>query len=170
MIDALNISQKDIPPKTVIIGRKGRVAEQKFLGFTLRDEIDLYYPPEEYLPFWEAFREMSETQFVGYNPANPREGCNKQFFESVQKHLHSKDELRYFIAVNTRMDFFHGADAVFSWKGIIITIDVTVDPNKECKADFRVLYPDDIKSGYVYDVTAKNIAMMFKSRLNASRG
>lgn len=47
-------------------------------------------------------------------------------------------------AVESILDFFHGADAVVEFQGEVVTLDVTTDPEKtSAKADV-VVHPDDV--------------------------
>jgi hypothetical protein len=148
----------------VVITRLGRRFEQSFLGYTLRDEDNLYFNPEEYISFVEALQEMMETQPVGYDPSSPTDGGVVELFQKVKDILEKdRDDLRLYIAVGTRMDFFHGVDAVFSWHNVNVTIDVTVDPNKEYKSDI-CLRPCDVEDEDVFRSTAENIAIILKYR------
>lgn len=150
--------------RLITITRIGRKFEQEFLGFTLPDETDLFFRPNEYLSFQEAMEKMKDTQPVGYNPNNPTGGCNAKFWERVNFFLGAFDRnLRLYISVGTEMDFFHGTDAVFTWREAFVTIDVTVDSEKKYKADFRIL-PDDVESGSVYEFVARDIALLLTSR------
>jgi len=148
--------------KPILITRYGRKFEQLFLGFTLPDDVNLVF--DEYLDFHDALEEMKGIQPEGYDPSNPSEGCNREFFQAVKSFmLVGGNELQYFISVGTKMDYWHGADAIFSWRGVTVTVDVTVDPEKKYKADFCIS-PEDVESGEVYDSIAKGIAMKLVSR------
>ena len=83
-----------------------------------------------------------------------------EFFEAVKSHLRvCTDELQYFISVGTKLDFWHGVDAIFCFRGVHVTIDVTVDTEKKFKADFCIL-PAHVESGEVYTTIARNIALL----------
>lgn len=44
------------------------------------------------------------------------------------------------------MDVFHGVDGFFEFHGIVVTIDVTTNPNKDSgKADV-IVHPDDLEN------------------------
>lgn len=159
-----NSSNIPVEDEPIIIARFGRKFEQSFLGYTLPDDANLFYGQEEYSFFSDSLQEMMNTQPEGYDPSNPTGGCNAQFFESV-KHLMvvGGDELKYFISVGTKMDFWHGADAVFFWRDVVVTVDVTVDPEKDYKADF-IVFPHDVESGAVYNKIAQRIVALLISR------
>ena len=148
----------------ISVTRFGRLFELAFLGFTLTDESNLYFPPAEYLSFVDSLDLMKKVQPVGYDPSDPSEGCNHDFFESVQSFLNvGKEELKYYICIGTKMDFWHGVDAVFTWKDVFVTIDLTFDPEKKVRADFRIS-PDDVDSGKIYKEIARHIALLLVRR------
>lgn len=54
-----------------------------------------------------------------------------------------RGEVGFFTAVKSPLDFLHGADAVAVFNGHVVTIDVTLDPNKDSyKADVIVCADD----------------------------
>jgi hypothetical protein len=147
------------------VTRFGRQFEQFFFGFTIPDSEIFQYRLDEYIPFPEALQEVKDAQFEGYNPSFPSGGCNKDFFDAVRKHLLvSDDSLEYFIAIGTKLDFWHGVDAFFEWRGVGVTIDATLDPEKIRKADFLIT-PELIESGEIYTVVAREIASLLVTRV-----
>lgn len=49
-----------------------------------------------------------------------------------------------YTAVRSSMDIFHGVDGFFEFQGTVVTVDLTLNPNKDSgKADV-IIYPDDI--------------------------
>lgn len=183
---------KDTKPteeEIIVVNRPGRKFEESFLGFTLKDDYNLFYKPEEYEPFAEALEEVSWTQPEDYNPASPSGGCNGKFFEAVKALISvDADQLRYFVSIGTKLDFFHSADAIFCWRDVTVTIDVTADPEKiqkfkqrqvmrqmgesltrlekeelakiekEVRADFCIS-PAEVESGDVYTIVAQQIVV-----------
>jgi hypothetical protein len=146
------------------VTRIGRLLEQRFFGYTLPDSSNLSFDPGQYIDFRGALKEMKETQPEGYDPANPQGGCNEQFFVAVKSFLPiNNDDLRYYISVETRLDFWHGTDAVFSWLGVDVTMDLTADPNKKFRAEICI-FADDIDSGEVYTSVAQEIALLLISK------
>lgn len=57
----------------------------------------------------------------------------------VARELGSWD-VQYFTAVRTPLDRFHGVDAFLEFRGLVVTLDLTKNPDKEdcCKADLLV--------------------------------
>lgn len=159
-------NSKNIPAgdEPILINRLGRKLEQSFFGFTLPDDANLFYGPEEYSNFFDSLEEMMRTQPQGYDPRNPSGGCNKQFLDAVRSRMPvGQDQFKLYIAIGTKLDFWHGADAVIRWRGVNVTLDVTVDPNKEYKADFCI-FPEDIESGRVYTTIAQDIVSLIIKR------
>lgn len=159
-------NSKNIPAgdEPILINRLGRKLEQSFFGFTLPDDANLFYGPEEYSNFFDSLEEMMRIQPEGYDPRNPSGGCNKQFLDSVRSKMPvGQDQFKLYIAIGTKLDFWHGADAVIRWRGVNVTLDVTVDPNKEYKADFCI-FPEDIESGRVYTTIAQDIVNLIIKR------
>ncbi|MEX0651917.1 MAG: hypothetical protein WD509_02365 [Candidatus Paceibacterota bacterium] len=55
------------------------------------------------------------------------------------------DEARFFTAVGTSLDVHQGIDGFFEFNGVVVTIDVTMNPDKETwKAD-RIVHPEDLE-------------------------
>jgi hypothetical protein len=169
IIQELNkgLKGKEAEPDEIQIGRFGRIFEQEFLGFTLPDEYNLFFHSEQYLSFEDSLNKVMITQPVGFNPSDPTEGCNHDFFNAVRFFLPvGKDELRYYIAVGTEMDFWHGIDSVFVWRDLVVTIDITADPEKkEHKSDF-LIRPSDVESYEVYTSIARSIALLLLNKHN----
>lgn len=58
-----------------------------------------------------------------------------RFLEKEVSQLLGRD-VQYFTAVRTGLDFFHGVDAFFVFEGLVVTVDVTINPEKDaCKAE-----------------------------------
>lgn len=161
------LKNKDGPqPEQYTVTRLGRQFEQFFFGFTVPDIDEFVYKPiDDYLPFLDALYEVEDSQFEGYNPSAPTSGCNEEFFQAVKALLPiGGDELQYFIAIGTKLDFFHGVDAFFSWRGAVVSLDASVDPEKILKADFLIT-PEMIENGEIYTCVAREIASLLITRV-----
>lgn len=142
---------------TPIITRQGKIFELRLFGFTTDGAV--IFEDDEYIPFPEALEEMKNTQPVGYDPHRPTEGCNKEFFEAVQSFLFiNQKDLKLYIAVGTRLDYWHGTDAVFTLGDVHVTLDATLDVTKNYKADFLIT-SEDVDSGNLYGSLARRIAL-----------
>jgi hypothetical protein len=52
----------------------------------------------------------------------------------------------FYTAVGSALDYFHGVDGYFEFRGVVVTIDVTINSEKtSAKADL-VVHPDDLKN------------------------
>ena len=53
-------------------------------------------------------------------------------------------EARFYTAVRSTLDVMHGCDAFFEYCGVVVTIDLTINPHKDCgKADV-IISRDDV--------------------------
>ena len=52
--------------------------------------------------------------------------------------------VRFYTAVGSAMDVYHGTDGFLEYKGFIVTLDVTMDPNKACGKADMVVHTDDL--------------------------
>lgn len=60
----------------------------------------------------------------------------------------SADELSFYGSHKTCLDIKHGVDLFIDWKGITVTVDLTMNPNKESyKADV-IVTPTDVENGF----------------------
>lgn len=54
--------------------------------------------------------------------------------------------VKFYTAVRSTLDVYHGVDAFFEFRGVLVTIDVTINPNKDCgKADV-IVHADDFEN------------------------
>jgi hypothetical protein len=64
--------------------------------------------------------------------------------------------------VRSALDVFHGVDGFFEFRGVVVTIDVTINPNKVCgKADL-VVSGDDFED---LPALAARIAREFATKI-----
>lgn len=172
LIESINSSKKEqVHEEPVLVTRFGRQFEQSFFGYTLPDDANLFFSRDEYSSFSECLNEVKKTQPEGYDSSRPTEGCNERFFNAVKSFLGSRcsDELQLFISIGTKLDFWHGVDGVFCFRDVYVTIDLTVDLEKEYKADF-LIFPKDVESGEVYTSIARNIALLLLQKYLAKFG
>lgn len=70
--------------------------------------------------------------------------------------------VKFYTAVHSAMDFYHGVDAFFEFRGVLVTIDVTINPNKNSgKADV-IVQADDFEN---LPALAGRIAREFASKI-----
>ncbi len=72
----------------------------------------------------------------------------------------------FYPATGSALDFHHGVDGFFEYRGEVVTIDVTMNPEKSVgKADV-VIYPDDFKN---IPVLAARIGREFITKMQKER-
>ncbi|MBP6858395.1 MAG: hypothetical protein KBC33_01020 [Candidatus Pacebacteria bacterium] len=135
-------------------GETGHIAEEEFLG-TCRVSWD----GKMYVSYRDAMNMARDNQ--ADNPSAPRLAGARMLHKAVAHELGISDsaELKLYSAVGTPLDRLHGVDAWFEFKGIVITIDVTMSEQKErAKANVVVNLND---SAFDFEFSAKDIADAF---------
>lgn len=113
----------------------GKMAEEEIMGATeLNPEHPLYKKAKQnkgYLSFNDSLRLARESQ-VG-DPSDPESGIANDFHAAVAETLKEDDyeKVRFFSALGTPLDVYHGVDGFFEHNGIIVTLDATINPNKD---------------------------------------
>lgn len=145
------------------IGYTGRLFEEEVLG-----TLHIVWSRERYVPFVEALRLAKVNQ--SWDPSDPSLRVANDLHAEVALALGLDDwrELRLFSAVNSPLDFFHGVDGWFEFRGRVVTMDVTVNRRKlSAKADL-VIRPDDLELA-VMSATARLVAKALTRALMAER-
>lgn len=142
--------------------REGRQYELGCLGYCPQDGYIPEYMPYTASMWWTVYHQPED-----YDPRHPTRGLNEELFYLVQRMLPKRWRhlLRWFIAVGTSFDQWHGIDAFFYLGGTCVTVDVTTYQEKSYKADFLVT-PRELDPGrlFVSAVLAKNIANLLIKR------
>ena len=76
------------------------------------------------------------------------------------------DRLRLYTAVGSTLDIYHHIDGFFFFEGVIVTMDTTINPNKDqesCRARILVTGEDAING---YKDVAVEIARCFERARN----
>ncbi len=95
----------------------------------------------------EAAVEQGRSDY--YNPSNPRTGQSHKVWESVKNFLPTeesgkKEPLHFYMSIGRNsLDYWHGVDAFFVWRGTFVTIDLSLGRKKYPSADF-ILTPADM--------------------------
>ncbi len=93
----------------------------------------------QYVPFTRALQVIKTHQ--PWDPSNPEPKFASELRKAVAKELRLSDsrELKFYTAVGSPLDYFHGIDCFFCFEGKIVTIDLTINPTKQvAKADLVV--------------------------------
>lgn len=110
-----------------------------------------------------------------HNPEDPRMAQTRKIWLSVKKRLPRRvsgcrsGPLLFYISVGfNSLDFHHGVDFFFWWRGVYVSVDLTIDPYKDddlIKAD--VLFrPEDLEPEAL-DLFGRRVAdlLRFKSSM-----
>jgi len=93
----------------------------------------------EYRPYREAMDEV--RRFQPGDPSDPECRFANDFHAMVALELGLEDwsELKFYTAVGSPLDFYHGVDGFFEFCGKVVTIDGTTNPEKlDAKANYVV--------------------------------
>ena len=110
----------------------GRLWEYDFCGGI----VDFWKGSTEYKPWMKCVREIIAHFSENNNPEwdiNDPEGICSDLFYYVAEALgvDNMSELQVFPAFDTPFDRWHGVDLFFVYKNRIVTVDLTVNPNKD---------------------------------------
>lgn len=122
-------------------GYTGRLFEEEVL------EICLFRweQGQAYVPFRKSMRLVMMCQ--PWDPSDPstRAGNDLHCQVAMALGLEEWAELRFFSALGSPLDRWHGIDGLFEWRGKVVTIDLTCDHGKEVyKADV-IIHPEDFE-------------------------
>jgi len=157
----------------------GKLAEYELLGEVLKKPEETL----EYIPYRDAIEAIKKKQ-PWKDPTNPE----KKFPNDLHKKIAAKlcptnyKRLRFYTAVGSELDRFHGVDAFFELdfvesekiKTIRVTFDLTINPKKEeYKADELVFVPEEAidfeenlkEYEEVVSEAAKKISKIFEKKL-----
>lgn len=109
-----------------------------------------------------------------WDPTDPTTFAGRDLHASVALAIEEEigrdfdwSELELYSALRTPLDYFHGVDGFFSFKGVVVTLDVTKNPDKEeYKADLIMQYENFLKGNkYDFSEIAGRIATMLVTRV-----
>jgi hypothetical protein len=125
----------------------GRILQEELLG--LPERVDRERRPDR-LPFQDAVAYAKQIQKIdpdkGISPACPAAYFANDLHAAIAEKLglDDYDELKYYTALYTSLDWDHGIDAFFESGARRVTFGVTLDPHRtESKADLTFLIDED---------------------------
>ena len=132
-------------------GTTGRLFEWSVLG------AGLATPSCEYMPFRGAMN--LARRLAAWDPIDPEPRQASDLHAYVCESLDvGVDEVRFYSALGTVLDTFHGVDGWFEWRGRVVTIDLTANEHKDrCRADVM------IRPEHLDDDGGKEIAILIAS-------
>jgi hypothetical protein len=127
-------------------GITGHLLEAEVFG----DVIVAWSGTMEYVPYRQAMRRCREHQPKSWDPTDPSTRAGSDLYASVALMLEAFvgqfdwGELKLFSSIGSPLDFFHGVDGWFEFRGRIVTVDITANRYKEggYKADAILLLED----------------------------
>jgi hypothetical protein len=130
-------------------GETGRLFERRILGECIAVAAG------EYLTRRNALEAARNGQPPVKTPTRAR----------LERELRSllDDTVRVRTAVGSVADYCHGVDGFIDFNGLVVTIDVTINPNKDAGKADMVVCEDDLID---LPALARRIAREFESRLN----
>ncbi len=167
----------------------GKIAETEMLGKTEREKSLKI----SYLPYRSAMALVRQTQpgtsdsNYKFGPSDPEPYFANDLHASIAEllELDNYDQLRYYTAVGSELDRYHGVDAFFDYfledpdHSVTITLDLTLNPHKEeYKADVVLQASEEDldlkgnKKGYsrLVEESANKIANAIKLAIKVNQG
>ncbi len=98
----------------------------------------------DYVPFRKAMAMVK--RFQPWDPTDPSSPAVNDFHALVCLELGVEDYsvVKFYTAVGSPLDRFHGIDSFIEWNGVVVTFDLTINSKKdEYKADI-ILHEEDI--------------------------
>jgi len=152
-------------------GYTGGLMESEVLG-----ELPKFEKGDIYVPFKPMMEWVEKHQFG--DPTDPEPRFANDLHATVAEKLGIEDlrNIKFFTAIGSPLDHFHGIDAFFkiqlNEKQIIVTLDVTMNPNKgeNYKADVvfyisaKGLDPRDDKKEYMEKINEVADLIVDKAR------
>lgn len=140
----------------------GRILEEEIFC-----ELDVSW--NGYMTYNKAMSFVRDHQ--NWNPTDPTTSAGGDLHAEVALAIENRigreidwTELGMYSALHTPLDFFHGVDGFFVFRGSIVTVDVTKNPNKDhYKADLILQYSDfsrEDRDRYDFSLVADRIAEM----------
>ena len=116
-------------------GLTGGMAEEEMIGETSVDTNHPLYKEalknNGYLNFNKAMMLAKESQ--AGDPSDPERGIANDIHAAVADSLGEEDyeNLKFYSALGTPLDIFHGVDGFFEYDGATVTMDATINKNKD---------------------------------------
>lgn len=128
-----------------------------------------------YLDFLSSMRQVIKSELViidevgrveiKYNPGNPTWDESPILFRSVKRHLPKRPKMSLYLynAVGSSLDIYHGVDIFFLWKGVFVTIDLSLH-EKQLRSTVDLVVNLEGMDDEAFDVLGKQIADLLKKR------
>lgn len=124
-------------------GYTGRLYEEEFFGVCAGRA-------RGYMTWRESMAFAKEFQPKGWNPSEPNTKMANNLHARVCMAIEERicedldwEKVKLFSAIGTPLDWYHGIDAWFEFEGTVVTIDLTVDQNKQSSKANLVIHPGE---------------------------
>ena len=140
--------------RAICDGETGKIFEWCLLGSC---KATIGYQEAQYLDFKKSLEWVKNNQ-----KSDPTGKPEKAFAQAIKRGIAKKlgvlyHEVRYYSAIGSALDIFHGIDAFVEYGGKIVTIDVTKESHKTYrKANILItkdIYEAGVDSGWSELVT-----------------
>ncbi len=147
-------------------GYSGQLFEYEVLGRVAKcvNSEDI-----KYISYRQAIEQAKTTQSTDWDPADPPTDVANDLHALVAMKLGIEEwsELKLFSAIGKALDYFHGVDAFFEYRGNVCTIDLTLKDKGGYKADVEVS-PRDLEKDAMRFL-AGDIALRLKGGVDVVR-
>ena len=100
-----------------------------------------------YMPFQKAM--TLARRLAVWDPTDPEPNMANTLHFHVCETLGVEDYslVRFYSALGTPLDWFHGVDCWIEFDGRVVTIDLTINGYKNCHKADVVIHPEDLEDG-----------------------
>ncbi len=116
---------------------------------------------EGYLKWREAVELVRKCQ-----PCKKRPAAQRLEQEVARRFGKFSLAVKFYTAVRSPLDFFHGVDAFFEFQGILVTLDATINPLKNSGRADIIVHAEDFDD---LPALAARIASVFAAKIRRRR-
>ncbi len=107
---------------------------------------------------WQKAAEQVRT----HQPCTHRPAARRLHAEVAKRFGKCASAVKFYTAVHSPLDMFHGVDCFFEFRGVMVTIDVTINPGKNSGRADVVVQADDFEN---LPVLAARISGVFAEKI-----
>lgn len=113
--------------------------------------------------FYEAVRKTKTHQPAGWDPSDPPTRLANDLHALVAEELGLKNysELALFNSLDTPLDYFFGTDCFFEFRGWVVSVDITTNPEKQSYKANVIALESDFENRDSMTLLASKIAHEF---------
>lgn len=122
-------------------GLTGRLFEWSVLGNPLATPENL----RGYMPYNRAMTLAKNLAVWDPTDPAPRQANNLHFYVCEALGVEDYSQVRFYSALGTPLDFYHGVDCWVEFGGRVVTIDLTANIHKDHHKADVVVHPEDLE-------------------------